>query len=250
MRLARPDDWARDNHVALRTLSAARRCAPRMRTVVEPAPAADARTVTDKPSPTAASRPRPSTIQVVSTGVTNRFGRLLALASRQEIDAAIESSAGPLPTRGSVISSSVAEPLAVARQPTHGLSSAALGDQASIFPGERALPNTIRAPGSRYLASTSSTSTSVLHRGHRAVVPEGFACDEITHKLVRWSTGRRCRRSATPSCGPSVWCAPTPACDFQAGAPRRTRLRKRAPPPTNACPPRGFCHRRWGNPPI
>ncbi len=29
-----------------------------------------------------------------------------------------------------------------------------------------------------------------LHPGHRAVVPDGFACDEITDEPVAWSTGQ------------------------------------------------------------
>jgi apoptosis-inducing factor 2 len=29
-----------------------------------------------------------------------------------------------------------------------------------------------------------------LHPEHRALVPEGFACDEITHEPVQWSTGQ------------------------------------------------------------
>ena len=30
----------------------------------------------------------------------------------------------------------------------------------------------------------------VLHPGHRAVIPDGFACDQITSEPVQWSTGQ------------------------------------------------------------
>src|SRR5204862_349683 len=57
------------------------------------------------------------------------------------------------------------------------------------FPNERALlghhPRTWEQV-QRRLVGTGV----VLHPGHRAVIPDGFACDRITSEPVHWSTGQ------------------------------------------------------------
>ena len=38
-----------------------------------------------------------------------------------------------------------------------------------------------------------------LHPGHRAVVPDGFACDRITDEPVEWSTGQPPTEPSVPA---------------------------------------------------
>ena len=57
------------------------------------------------------------------------------------------------------------------------------------FPGEAALPQHHRKVWQTVSARLSARGVG-LHPGHRAVVPDGFACDAITGEPVAWSTGQ------------------------------------------------------------
>jgi len=67
------------------------------------------------------------------------------------------------------------------------------------FPGERALPHHHGKVWSKLRARLEGLGVG-LHPGHRAVVPDGFGCDEITSGSVEWSTGQ----SATTA-GAVLW---------------------------------------------
>ena len=54
---------------------------------------------------------------------------------------------------------------------------------------ERALPQHHRRVWSQVEQRLTGSGVT-LHPGHRAVVPDGFACDQITDAPVEWSTGQ------------------------------------------------------------
>ena len=185
VRLARPDDWARDNHVAFgryRRLDGVRRVHGSLIKLD-----LDAREVTVRLADGDLAV-EPYDVLVVSTGVTNGFWRTPELQSREEIDAEILAHHQVLAAASSVI--------------VIGGGAAAVSAAANLrirwpdkridlyFPGQRAIWfSIIRARGSRYAAACVDLGVG-LHPEHRAVVPDGFACDEITHEPVHWSTGQ------------------------------------------------------------
>jgi NADH dehydrogenase FAD-containing subunit len=57
------------------------------------------------------------------------------------------------------------------------------------FPGDRALVGHHPRAWERVERRLGEAGVQ-LHPGHRAVIPEGFACDRITSEPVRWSTGQ------------------------------------------------------------
>ena len=184
VRLARPDDWARDNRVAFdryRRLDGVRRVHGLL-TGVD----LDAREVTVRLSDGSVAA-EAYDVLVVSTGVTNGFWRKPDLQSREEIDSAIRSHHQTVAAATSVI--------------VIGGGAAAVSAAANLrirwphkqidlyFPGERA----IRQHHPRAWGQVRSLLVDLgvgLHPEHRAVVPEGFAGDEITHEPVEWSTGQ------------------------------------------------------------
>jgi apoptosis-inducing factor 2 len=184
VRLARPDDWARDNRVAFgryRRLDGVRRVHGLL-TGLD----LDAREVTVRRADGSVAT-EAYDVLVVSTGVTNGFWRNPDLQSREEIDATIRSH-----------HQTVAEARSVT---VIGGGAAAVSAAANLriqwphkmidlyYPGERALPQ--HHPNAWEQVRGRLIDLGVgLHPGHRAVVPDGFACDEITHQPVRWSTGQ------------------------------------------------------------
>jgi len=184
LRLARPDDWARDNRVAFdryRRLDGVRRVHGVLTSVD-----LDAREVTVRLADGSVAV-EGYDVLVVSTGVTNGFWRKPNLQSREEIDAEIRSHHRAVAAAASVI--------------VIGGGAAAVSAAANLrirwphkqidlyFPGQRAiLEHHPRAWGQVH--SRLVDLGVGLHPGHRAVVPDGFACDEITHEPVQWSTGQ------------------------------------------------------------
>ena len=57
------------------------------------------------------------------------------------------------------------------------------------YPGERALPAHHPRVWDRIRRRLTGLGVG-LHGGHRAVVPDGFACDEISEGPVHWSSGQ------------------------------------------------------------
>ena len=184
VRLARPDDWARDNRVAFeryRRLDGVRRVHGSL-TGLD----LDAREVTvclaDGSLATEAYD-----VLVVSTGVTNGFWRNPDVQSREEIDAAIQGHHRTVADAMSVI--------------VIGGGAAAVSAAANLrirwphkvidlyYPGDRALPQHHPRAWEQVRGRLVDLGVG-LHPGHRAVVPDGFTCDEITHQPVQWSTGQ------------------------------------------------------------
>lgn len=185
LRLARPDDWARDNRVAFgryRKLDGVRRVHGSLVGLD-----VDAREVVVRRSGGSVSI-EAYDVLVISTGVTNGFWRTPGFQSHADIDADIQSHHQTLARSKSVV--------------VVGGGAAAVSVAANLriqwpykdvdlyFPGERALLQ--HHPRVWELVRDRLVDLGVgVHPRHRAVVPDGFACDGITHEPVRWSTGQR-----------------------------------------------------------
>ncbi|MGE2817183.1 FAD-dependent oxidoreductase [Mycobacterium heidelbergense] len=184
VRLARPHDWARDYWIPFDRF----RRLDGVRTVHATLTGVDlaARTVH-------ARRDDGTTITeaydalVISTGVTNGFWRQPTLESAAEIGAGLRAAHDRLAAANSVI--------------ILGGGAAAVSSAANMattwpakridlyFPGERALA--AYHPGIWQRIRGRLTDLGVgVHPGHRAVIPDGFAGNEITGEPVSWSTGQ------------------------------------------------------------
>lgn len=185
VRLARPDDWARDNRVAFgryRRLDGVRRVHGLL-TGLD----LDARKVTVRRSDGSVTV-EAYDVLVVSTGVTNGFWRKPDLQSREQVDAEIRSQHRAMADATSVI--------------VIGGGAAAVSAAANLrirwphkkvdlyYPGECALLQHHPHAWERVRGRLVELGVG-LHPQHRAFVPDGFTCDEITHQPVQWSTGQR-----------------------------------------------------------
>ena len=184
-RLSRPEEWARANWIPFDRF----RALDRVRTVHGTLTGVDldARTVAVRGDDGSSNRDERYDALVISTGVTNGFWRTPNLQSHKEIGDGLRDAHTRLTDAESVI--------------VIGGGAAAISSAAQVaitwpdkhvdlyFPGERALPShhpRIWAKVQRRLTDVGV----VLHPGHRAVIPDGFMCDEITDEPVRWSTGQ------------------------------------------------------------
>lgn len=185
VRLARPDDWARDNRVDFgryRRLDSVRRVHGSL-TRLDPdacevsVQLADGSVVVERYD-----------VLVISTGVANGFWRKSTFQSREEIDADIRLHHARLDAAASVM--------------VIGGGAAAVSVAANVriqwpqkkvelyFPGQRAIPQHHPSAWDRVRDRLVGLGVG-LHPGHRAVIPDGFAGDEITSAPVRWSTGQQ-----------------------------------------------------------
>ncbi len=184
VRLARPDDWARDNRLGFdrfRRLDAVRRVHGSLIGVD-----LDAHEVTVRLAD-GASVVEGYDALVISTGVSNGFWRRPDLQSHGEIDAEIRSHHEAMAAAASVI---VVGGGAAAVSVAANLRIRWSDKQVDLyFPGGKALrdhhPKTWEHVRRRLLDLGVG-----LHPEHRAVVPDGFAHNEITTEPVRWSTGQ------------------------------------------------------------
>lgn len=184
VRLTRPADWARDYLVPFDRY----RALDRVRSVQAKLTRVDlAARVVYGLRPDGSEVAEPYDALVISTGVRNGFWRRAAMQSPAEIRAEITADHERLASAGSVV--------------VVGGGAAAVGAAANIaarwnskrvdlyFPHERPLvehhPKTWEHLRRRLIRLGVG-----LHPGHRAEVPEGFACDAITGEPVRWSTGQ------------------------------------------------------------
>lgn len=184
VRLARPDDWARDYWVSFDKF----RRLDRVRTVHGTLTGVDlsARVVYVERQDGATLAERYDAL-VISTGVANGFWRRPALQSAADISAELFAAHHRIGAARSVI---VVGGGAAAVSAAVNLATTWPDKRVDLYyPGERPLPRhhprvwgTIR----RRLADVGV----VLHPGYRARVPDGFACDEITSEPVQWSTGQ------------------------------------------------------------
>ena len=184
MRLARPDDWARDYRIDFdryRRLDGVRRVHATL-TGLD----LDARRVR-LTTADGVEREEPYDVLVISTGVTNGFWRRPDLQSTAEVDADLRLAHDRLARARSVV---VLGGGAAAVSSAAHLALAWPEKRVALhFPGERALPQHHRRVWHTVQARLTSLGVA-LHPGHRAVVPDGFACDAITDGPVTWSTGQ------------------------------------------------------------
>jgi apoptosis-inducing factor 2 len=183
-RLSRPHEWARANLIPFDRF----RGLDRVRTVHGTLSSLDlaARTVDVRHDDGSTSVEGYDAL-VISTGVTNGFWRQPNFQSADEIGADLRAAHDHLAAASSVI--------------VVGGGAAAVSSAANLartwpqkrvdlyFPGERALLQHHPRAWERVERRLGEVGV-VLHPGHRAVIPDGFACDQITDEPVQWSTGQ------------------------------------------------------------
>ena len=183
-RLSRPGDWARHNWISFDKF----RGLDRVRTVQGTLTGVDlaARKVfLERPDGTADAEPYDAL--VISTGVTNGFWRRPNLQSADEIANGLRAAHDRL---------AAAESVAVIGGGAAAVSSAANvartwpGKRVGLyFPGERALVHHHTRVWERVRRRLVEFGVE-LYPGHRAVIPDGFECDDITSAPVEFSTGQ------------------------------------------------------------
>ena len=184
VRLARPAEWARDYLVPFDRY----RALDPIRTVQARLTGVDlAGRVVHAERPDGTPVAEPYDALVISTGVSNGFWRRPQLQSQADAAAAVTadhdrlSAAGSLMVIGGGAAAVSVAANAAARWP---------GKRVDLYyPGERPLlehhPRTWE-----HLRRRMTRLGIGLHPGHRAVLPDGFAADEITSDPVMWSTGQ------------------------------------------------------------
>lgn len=184
VRLSRPNDWARDYWIPFDRF----RRLDRVRTVQATLIGVDltARTVLGRRDDGAAVAEDYDAL-VISTGVTNGFWRRPTLQSAAEIGADLRAAHDRVSAAESII--------------VLGGGAAAITSAANMaitwphkridlyFPGERALSEYHPRIWDRIQDRLTDLGVG-LHPGHRAVVSNGFAGDEITSEPVRFTTGQ------------------------------------------------------------
>jgi NADH dehydrogenase FAD-containing subunit len=184
IRLSRPEDWARDYWIPFDRF----RRLDRVKTVQATLTGVDlaARTVFGRGEDGAPIVEEYDAL-VISTGVTNGFWRRPTLQSSAEIGADLRAAHDRLAAAASVI---VVGGGAAAVSSAVNMATTWPGKRVDVyFPGERALGEYHPATWKRIRGRLTALGVG-LHPGHRALVPDGFAGDEITGEPVRWSTGQ------------------------------------------------------------
>ena len=184
VRLTRPADWARDYLVAFDRY----RALDRVRTVQAELTGLDlaGRTVHAR-RPDGSAIAEPYDALVISTGVSNGFWRRPGLQTADEVRGDIAAAHNELAAARSVM--------------VIGGGAAAVSAAANIAARWPATRVDLYFPHDRPLREHHPRVWEHLqrrlirlgvgiHPGHRAVIPEGFDCDDITTGRVRWSTGQ------------------------------------------------------------
>ncbi|OCB35960.1 pyridine nucleotide-disulfide oxidoreductase [Mycobacterium malmoense] len=184
VRLARPDDWARDYWIPFDRF----RRLDRVRTVHARLTGLDlaARTVLGERADGAAVAEEYDAL-IISTGVSNGFWRRPTLQSAGEVGAELRDAHDRLAAAGSVIVVGGG-----AAAVSSALNMATTWPRKRIdlyFPGRSALQGHHPRIWRRLHGRLTGLGVGV-HPGHRAVLPDGFAGEEITGDPVRWSTGQ------------------------------------------------------------
>lgn len=184
VRLSRPNDWARDYWIAFDRF----RRLDRVRTVQATLTGVDltARAVFGRRDDGATVAEDYDAL-IISTGVTNGFWRRPMLQSAAEIGADLRAAHDRMSAAESII--------------VVGGGAAAITSAANMaitwphkridlyFPGERALSEYHPRIWNRIQERLTDLGVG-LHPGHRAVVSNGFAGDEITSEPVHFTTGQ------------------------------------------------------------
>lgn len=184
VRLARPHDWARDYWIPFdrfRRLDRARKVQATL-TGLD----LDAHTVFGRREDGTTIAERYDAL-VISTGVSNGFWRRATLQSAADVTAELHAAHGRFAEARSVI--------------VVGGGAAAITSAANLattwpdkhidlyFPGDRGLAEYHPRIWQRIQDRLACLGVG-LHPGHRAVLADGFAGEEITTAPVRWSTGQ------------------------------------------------------------
>ena len=184
LRLSRPDDWSRDYCIAFdrfRGLDRVRTVHARL-TGVDPVAR---RVVVERDDGT--SEIEDYDALVISTGVTNGFWRRPTLQSADEVAADLRAAHDRIAHAGSVV---VIGGGAAAVSSAANLARTWPRTRVELYhPGQRPLPTHHPRVWGRIDRRLRELGVGV-HGGHRAVVPDGFGCDEITTGAVQWSTGQ------------------------------------------------------------
>jgi apoptosis-inducing factor 2 len=184
VRLSRPEDWARDYWIPFDRF----RRLDRVRTVQATLTGVDlaARTVLGRREDGATIAEEYDAL-VISTGVANGFWRRPTLQSADEIGAGLRAAHDRLAAANSVI---VVGGGAAAVSSAVNMATTWPEKRIDLyFPGERPLGEYHPGAWQRIRDRLSDLGVGV-HPGHRAVVSNGFAGDEITSEPVQWSTGQ------------------------------------------------------------
>lgn len=183
-RLARPDDWARDYWISFDRF----RGLDRVRRVHGTLAGLDlAERVVLVSDADGLRHAEPYDVLVIATGVTNGFWRRPDLQAPHEIEADLRAAHRRLAS-----ASSIAVVGGGAAAVSSALNAALTWPESLVhlyFPGERALPQHHHRVWRRVQRRLAAAGVE-LHPEHRAVVPDGFACDAITDEPVAWSTGQ------------------------------------------------------------
>lgn len=184
LRLSRPDDWARDYFVEFDRF----RGLDRVRTVHGTLTGVDpvARQVfVERDDGTSTAEDYDAL--VISTGVTNGFWRRPTLQTTAEVGEDLRAAHRRIARAESVV---VIGGGAAAVSSAANVARTWPGKRVDLYhPGERPLPAHHPRVWSHVQRRLRDVGVQV-HGGHRAVVPDGFACDEITTDAVQWSTGQ------------------------------------------------------------
>lgn len=184
VRLARPDDWARDYWISFDRY----RRLDGVRTVQAELTGVDlaARTVFGRDAGGAAVTEEFDAL-VISTGVSNGFWRQPTIESADEIGAGLRAAHDRLAAAESVI---VLGGGAAAVSSAVNLATTWPDKRIDLyFPGESALLGYHPRIWKRIRSRLNDLGVGV-YSGHRAVVPNGSAGGEITSGPVEWSTGQ------------------------------------------------------------
>lgn len=184
VRLSRPHDWARDYWIPFdrfRRLDGVRTVQATLTGVDLAAQTVFART----DHGTAITEPYDAL--VISTGVSNGFWRQPTLQSAAEIGAGLRAAHDRLVAAASVV---VVGGGAAAVSSALNMATTWPDKQIDLyFPGESALEGHHPRIWQRIRGRLAQLGVG-LHPGHRAVVADGFAGDELTSGPVHWSTGQ------------------------------------------------------------
>jgi apoptosis-inducing factor 2 len=183
-RLSRPSEWARHNWISFDKF----RGLDRVRTVQGTLTGVDlaARKVfLNRPDGIAAVEPYDAL--VISTGVRNGFWRRPDVETADDIAAGLRAAHERLAAADSVI---VIGGGAAAVSSAYNVARTWPGKRVDLyFPGERALAHHHDRAWERVRSRLVESGVG-LHAGHRAVIPDGFECDDITSAPVEFSTGQ------------------------------------------------------------
>lgn len=184
MRISRPQDWARYNWIPFHRFRGLDHVRTVHGTLTGLDPSAQKVLVETADGGAVAE---PYDALVISTGVSNGFWRRPHLQTADEITTELGAAHQRLASARSVI---VIGGGAAAVSSAANLAKAWPDKRVELyFPSERALVHHHPRVWQRISRQLAGLGVG-LHAGHRAVLPDGFGCDEITDAPVQWSTGQ------------------------------------------------------------